>query len=68
MVSFVPFDGNADLVNDVLRKAYEKGVICFMAGHHPTKIRMLLPGGAITDAELEAGFDLIAQALEESVK
>ncbi len=68
MVSFVPFDGNADRVNEVLRAAYEKGVICFMAGHHPTKIRMLLPGGAVTEQDLEAGFERIAQALEEVAK
>lgn len=68
MVSFVPFDGDAERTNKVLRAAYEKGVICFMAGHHPTKIRMLLPGGTITEADLEAGFDRIAAALEEVAK
>ena len=65
MVSFIPFDGAADTVNKVLRAAWERGVICFMAGHNPTKIRMLLPGGAITEADLEAGIGLLGQAIND---
>lgn len=63
MVSFVPFDGAADVTNRVLRAAYERGVIAFLAGHNPTKVRMLLPGGAITEADLRAGLALMGDAL-----
>lgn len=68
MVSFVPFDGNPDTVNKVLRAAYERGVIAFMAGHHPTKIRMLLPGAAVTEVDLERGFDLLGDAILDVAK
>ncbi len=65
MVSFVPFDGEPETVNKVLRAAYERGVIAFMAGHHPTKIRLLLPGGAVTEDDLRAGIGILGDALEE---
>ena len=68
MVSFVPFDGAAEVVTAVLKAAWERGVILFNAGHHPTKVRMLLPGGAIDERDLERGLDLVAAALEDVAK
>lgn len=65
MCAFVPFDGSADAASKVQKACWERGVILFNAGHDPSKIRMLLPGGAITDADLELGFARIADALED---
>ena len=65
MVSFVPFDGAADTVTKVLRAAWERGVIAFSAGKNPTKIRLLLPGGAIGESDLEAGIALLGEAIRD---
>ena len=65
MCAFVPFEGSAEAASKVQKACWERGVILFNAGHDPSKIRMLLPGGAVTDADLELGFKLIADALED---
>lgn len=63
MVAFVPFDGSAETAKRTQQACWEHGVIAFNAGHDPSKIRMLIPGGAATDADLELGFTLIGDAL-----
>jgi len=62
MHAFVPFDGSADVVRDVLRAAFDEGLIAFSAGASPTRVRLLLPVN-VTDEELEAGFTVLEKAL-----
>ena len=62
MQAFVPFDGSADLVKEVLGAAFEEGLLAFSAGANPAKIRMLLPVNT-TDEELEAGFTIFEKAI-----
>lgn len=68
MCAFVPFDGSAEAASRLQKLCWEHGVILFNAGHEPSKIRMLLPGGAVTDADLETGFTRIGDALEEMAR
>jgi 4-aminobutyrate aminotransferase-like enzyme len=62
MHAFVPFDGDAEIANEVLQAAFEEGLLLFTAGARPTRIRMLLPVN-VTDEELEAGFAILEKAL-----
>lgn len=62
MAAFVPFDGSREIVNDVLRAAFEEGLLVFSAGANPTRIRMLLPLNT-TDEELEVGFTILEKAM-----
>jgi acetylornithine aminotransferase len=62
MHAFVPFDGSADVVREVLHTAFDEGLLAFSAGHDPTRVRMLLPVN-VTDEELEAGFTILEKAL-----
>lgn len=62
MQAFVPFDGSAEVVSEILEAAFEEGLLVFSAGSDPTKIRMLLPVNT-TDEELEAGFAMLEKAL-----
>jgi 4-aminobutyrate aminotransferase-like enzyme len=62
MHAFVPFDGSADVVRDVLRAAFDEGLIVFSAGASPGRVRLLLPVN-VTDEELEAGFTVLEKAL-----
>jgi 4-aminobutyrate aminotransferase-like enzyme len=62
MQAFVPFDGSPELVQAVLRAAFEEGLLAFHAGANPTKIRMLLPVN-VTDEELDAGFAIFEKAI-----
>jgi 4-aminobutyrate aminotransferase-like enzyme len=62
MHSFVPFDGSADVVREVLHTAFDEGLLVFSAGSHPSRVRMLLPVN-VTDEELESGFTVLEKAL-----
>jgi 4-aminobutyrate aminotransferase-like enzyme len=62
MHAFVPFDGSAEAVRDVLKAAFDEGLLLFSAGEAPAKLRMLLPVNT-TDEELEVGFAMLEKAL-----
>jgi 4-aminobutyrate aminotransferase-like enzyme len=62
MQAFVPFDGSADVVQAVLKAAFEEGLILLGAGQSPSRIRMLPPLNT-TDEELEACFAMLEKAM-----
>jgi 4-aminobutyrate aminotransferase-like enzyme len=62
MQAFVPFDGSPEVASAVVKVAFEEGLMVFLAGAKPTKIRMLLPVNT-TDEELESGFTILEKAL-----
>jgi 4-aminobutyrate aminotransferase-like enzyme len=62
MQAFVPFEGSPELVDAVIRRAFDEGLLLLAAGARPTKIRMLLPVNT-TDEELEIGFAILEKAL-----
>jgi 4-aminobutyrate aminotransferase-like enzyme len=62
MHAFVAFDGRPDATNELLRAAWEEGLIVFTAGANPTRVRLLLPVNT-SDEELEAGFAMLEKAL-----
>jgi len=62
MQAFVPFDGEARLVEAVLRTSFEEGLLAHSAGSDPMKIRLLLPFNT-TDEELEAGFTILEKSI-----
>ncbi len=62
MQAFVPFDGDPEVTQAVIQKAFEEGLIIFSAGQRPAKIRMLLPVNT-TDEELEAAFTVLEKSL-----
>ena len=47
---------------DVVKTAFDEGLVLLGAGRDPAKIRMLLPVN-VTDEELEAGFAILEKAL-----
>jgi 4-aminobutyrate aminotransferase-like enzyme len=62
MQAFIPFDGSADVVQAVLKAAFEEGLVLMSAGVEPTRIRMLPPLNT-TDEELEACFAMLEKAM-----
>lgn len=61
MLAFTPYDGGMQRAIRLTHALFEAGVIAFIAGTHPTRIRFLLPAGAITTADM----DIIARIIEE---
>ena len=62
MQAFVPWHGSPEIVKDVLKAAFDAGLILLGAGANPTLIRMLPPVNT-TDEELEACFTMLEKAL-----
>jgi len=58
----VDADGSAEILRDVLRAAFDEGLLIFSAGANPGRVRMLLPVN-VTDEELEAGFTALEKSL-----
>jgi 4-aminobutyrate aminotransferase-like enzyme len=53
MIAFTPFDGSADTVKGLLRRLFDNGVIAFIAGSEPARIRFLPPIGAVSEEDVE---------------
>ncbi|PQO41184.1 aminotransferase class III-fold pyridoxal phosphate-dependent enzyme [Blastopirellula marina] len=59
MVALTPFDGSAEAAKRVLHGLYDAGVIAFVAGQNPARVRFLPPFLSITDEEIDAACDII---------
>jgi 4-aminobutyrate aminotransferase-like enzyme len=62
MQAFVALDGSAEVTSEVLRVAFQEGLMAFRAGANPTKLRMLLPVN-VSDEELQSAFSILETAL-----
>lgn len=68
MIAFTPFDGSRDRVKAFLTALFDAGVIAFSTGGStgtPHRVRLLLPIGAMTDADADAVAKIIEQTLEK---
>lgn len=63
MIAFTPFKGNREKVLAYVHALFKAGVIAFISGSNPTRIRFLVPPGGVT---LQA-IDEVAVILEESL-
>lgn len=63
MVAFTPYDGTYDKTLDLAKRLFDAGVICFIAGENPTRIRFLLPAGAIGTRDI----DIVAEIIEKTL-
>lgn len=63
MVAFTPFGGNTVTVNEFVQKLFEAGVMAFVAGTDPTRVRFLIPFGVITQADMEKAMQIVEETL-----
>jgi 4-aminobutyrate aminotransferase-like enzyme len=61
MIAATPFKGNKERVLNYVRALFEAGVIVLTAGTNPTRLRMLIPAGGVTDEAI----DEVCRLLEE---
>src|SRR3990167_3503756 len=65
MVAFIPNDGSALLIDALIQKAFENGLILWKAGRFaPFQIRLMIPGGSLTEEGLEQALDILATSLD----
>jgi acetylornithine/N-succinyldiaminopimelate aminotransferase len=63
MIAFTPFSGSLDDAKNLCKRLFEHGIIGFIAGANPARIRFLLPMGGIQESDLDPIFKHIDMAL-----
>jgi 4-aminobutyrate aminotransferase-like enzyme len=52
----------------MVQKLYELGLMSFIAGSHPVRVRFLMPIGAVSEEHIEVACEIIEQAVVELKK
>jgi 4-aminobutyrate aminotransferase-like enzyme len=65
MVGMTLFGGNLEKSKEFTFKLFDNGVLSFIAGSNPTRVRFLVPAGAVKDKDLDNVCELIEKTLKE---
>ena len=65
MIAFTPGKGGADEAKDMLMLLYDLGLMGFLAGNNPNRIRFLPPPGVTTEQHIDLACDIIEKALQK---
>ncbi len=65
MFAFTPCDGSDALAGKMVHELYEAGLMSFLAGHDPARIRFLPPPGVTTDADIQQACDIIEEVVRK---
>jgi acetylornithine aminotransferase len=65
MIGFTPLQGRFEQARDMTGKLYELGLMSFMAGSNPARVRFLVPLGCVTESHIDEALRIIGQALVE---
>jgi 4-aminobutyrate aminotransferase-like enzyme len=63
MIAFTPFDGSDATVKKLLTDLFDAGVVAFVCGASPARIRFLPPVGAISDSDIDAVSSILQNVL-----
>ncbi len=63
MIAFTPFDGDQARVSQFIQDLFHAGVISFIAGANPARVRFLLPVGVITENDMDQATKIIEETL-----
>jgi 4-aminobutyrate aminotransferase-like enzyme len=64
MIAFTPGNGGADEAKNMLMKLYDLGLMGFLAGSNPNRIRFLPPPGITTEKHIDLACGIIEQAIQ----
>jgi 4-aminobutyrate aminotransferase-like enzyme len=63
MIAFTPGDGSDEAAVRMVRSLYEAGLMSFMAGHHPARVRFLPPPGVTEMEHIDAAIEILESVL-----
>ncbi len=63
MIAFTPFGGEEKKVIDFVRALFDNGLMTFVAGSHPTRVRMLVPILALGESDVNNAMLIIEKTL-----
>ena len=65
MVGMTVFEGDAAKSKEFTFKLFDNGVLSFIAGSNPTRVRFLIPAGAVTEEDIDKVCAIIEKTLNE---
>ena len=65
MVGFTPLDGSLAKAKDLVFRMYHAGLMSFVAGADPVRIRFLMPLGSVTEEHISMACDVIESCIGE---
>lgn len=63
MIAFTPFDGSDAVAKKLLTGLFDAGVVSFLCGGSPTRLRFLPPVGVVTDEQLDQACRVLEDVL-----
>jgi acetylornithine aminotransferase len=63
MIAFTAFDGSSKKTNELIDRLYAAGLMSFMAGGNPSRIRFLLPLGCAENSHIDVACDIIDEVV-----
>lgn len=63
MIAFTPFDGNIKKVTQCIHALFDAGVISFICGSAPARIRFLPPVGVLSEHHIADALEIVEQTL-----
>lgn len=67
MIAFTPFDGSEERAKVFVQKLFHNGLMSFVAGSNPTRVRFLLPVPVLGFDEIGPIMALIEKTIQESM-
>ncbi len=66
MIALTPGDGSAQAASDMVHALYQAGLMSFVAGGDPSRVRFLPPPGITTTDHIDAAVEIMDQVLDRS--
>lgn len=67
MVAFTPFRGELNQSKEMVNRMYHAGLMSFIAGSDPVRIRFLMPLGSVEERHIDLACQIIEQIVEEMI-
>ena len=68
MIVFTPFQGERERVMILLRRLFEQGVIGFLCGSSPVRVRFLPPLGGLTLSDVDQVMKVVKTVMRDLLK
>lgn len=65
MIAFTPGDGSSDHAKQMMTTMYDTGLLGFVCGSDPTRIRFLPPPVTTTNGDIDTALELLEQSLKK---
>ena len=62
-IAFTPLDGSPKKVKEFIQALFEAGVISFYGGTNLTRVRFLIPAGALTFEDIDSVANIVEETL-----